>query len=121
MLLNVVAKLLCRAIHDGRINSDVPLTTSDVVDISLEVVNEAEEKWPNPHVAFEDKFILVKRELVDTGYIPASLWREIQEEAIGLLPIDGQYHAVIEDDRDGCDEPSHEQVEVKLIGRPSEN
>ena len=98
VLLDVVGRLLCRAIKDGRINSIAPLSISDVVDISQDVFDEAATTW-GTGTTFVRKFVAVKRELMKLDYIPASLWQAIQDESI-VLPIAGQYHAIEEEDDD---------------------
>ena len=114
VLCNVVARILCRAIRAGCVNSTVPLTRRDVVDISQECYDKAAVRFTPGTTTFHYKFIAVKRELVKLDYIPDALWREIRDECI-VLPIQGQYHAIVEDDGDADMaeiEPSHERVQV---------
>ena len=94
VLCNVVARILCRAIRAGRINSTVPLTMHDVVvDISQEecfahATRRRSCSPPPPGIAtFHYKFIAVKRELVKLDYIPDWLWREIRDSIMPSLKM----------------------------------
>ena len=111
VLCNVVARILFRARGAGRVNSTVPLTMRDVVDISQDCYDKAAVRFTSGVTTFHYKFIAVKRELMKLDYIPDSLWREIRDECI-VLPIQGQYHAAIVEDDDDEMEPWHEPVQV---------
>ena len=105
MLLNVVSRLVCRAIRA----ENMPLDMSDVVKITESVYEKAAERF-HSSVTFTYKFKGVKRELEKLKLIPDSLWCEIRDECI-VLPIRGEYHAIVQDDEDDGT-ISHERVHL---------
>ena len=106
MLLNVVSRLICRAIRA----ENMPLDMDDVVAITESVYDKAAEMF-HPSVTFIYKFNGVKRELKKLKLIPDSLWCEIRDECI-VLPIRGEYHAIVQDEDEMEAEPSHERVHL---------
>ena len=90
VLLNVVGRLLCKAIRAEK----MPLDTGHVNAISDSVYEKAEEMF-YPSARFVYKFVAVKRELKNLSIITDSLWREIREDCI-VLPIRREYHAVVQ-------------------------
>ena len=106
MLLNVVSRLICRAIRA----ENMPLDMDDVVAITESVYDKAAEMF-HSSVTFIYKFNGVKRELKKLKLIPNSLWCEIRDECI-VLPIRGEYHAIVQDEDEMEAEPSHERVHL---------
>ena len=92
MLLNVVSRLVCRAIRA----ENMPLDMDDVVAITESVYDKAAEMF-HSSVTFIYKFNGVKRELKKLKLIPDWLWCEIRDECI-VLPIRGEYHAIVQDE-----------------------
>ena len=100
MLLNVVSRLVCRAIRA----ENMPLDMDDVVAITESVYDKAAEMF-HSSVTFIYKFNGVKRELKKLKLIPDWLWCEIRDECI-VLPIRGEYHAIVQDEDEMEAEPS---------------
>ena len=109
VLLNVVGRLLIKAITAEK----MPLDAGHVNVISDSVYEKAEEMF-YPSARFIYKFVAVKRELKSLSIITDSLWREIRDDCI-VLPIRGEYHAIVRDDEDEQAEigaPLHERIHL---------